>query len=63
MSLCSDMEGRCFARRGNRCRILKDPTAMPCKFKKPDADVTNGKWYPFNPPEGGEYGDRERVSR
>lgn len=49
--LCCDRSGECFARRNGTCTILTETckAAGRCKFKKPDANITNGKYYPYNP--------------
>lgn len=44
---CIDREGKCFARSGDECRILREPL-LPCPFKKPERRVTNGKIYDAN---------------
>lgn len=41
---CIDREGKCFARSNGKCRVL-DQAFLPCSFKKPDPNVTNGKTY------------------
>lgn len=43
---CSDPTGRCFGRRDDWCRVLNGPL-RPCPFKKPHAEVTKGKRYPY----------------
>lgn len=45
---CKDTEGECFARDHGACRCLNE-TPTKCSFKKPDALITNGIFYPYNP--------------
>ena len=46
-------DGACFAKQHNRCQILNDPKVYgkgTCPFQKPEREVTNGRFYPYNPP-------------
>lgn len=52
--VCNDSR-YCFAKRNDMkghwfCEILKDnyPDGV-CPFCKPERDVTNGEWYPWDP--------------
>ena len=40
--------GECFAKRGGRCEILTKGL-VPCPFRKPVREITNGVWYAYNP--------------
>ena len=47
---CKDLEGECFARKGDKCICLKEGIKN-CPFKKPEQFVTNGVTYPRKHPD------------
>lgn len=47
---CCDKSGECFARTNGKCTLLVETYRNgKCKFKKANANITNGLYYPYNP--------------
>ncbi len=53
LPLCKDTTRKCFARSSvlgaPRCTVLIEAPEAPCAFCKPEAKVTKGKRYEYNP--------------
>lgn len=50
-NICRE-QGECFARLGRKCTILNSAQGYgrdTCPFRKPEREVTNGRFYPYNP--------------
>lgn len=57
------IEGQCFAKRDGRCEILMITPEEGCSFQKPVREVTNGKYYAYNPASCGTGPEKNKVKK